>query len=155
MTTFVIEGSCACESAKWHSTAQPTHLDFCYCLQCQRITGAPFGAWVGIAKDATTFEGERVFHRLSDIATRSFCAQCGGTLTIQYDCYPNKTHVAAGSIVRGFDVVPKIGCYLFVSRKPAWYDIPQDEVMRWDGFDDEFLDVQQKWRMQMRAKEST
>lgn len=64
--------------------------------------------------------------------------QCGGTLSIQYDCYPDKTHVAAGTIVKGAEVLPKLGVHIFVKSKPVWYDIPGDGLPRWDGFDDEF-----------------
>lgn len=146
--TVVLSGACACEAVRWQSTTHPSHLDFCYCLQCQRITGAAFGAWLGIAKEGLTFEGGRTYHRLSDIATRSFCTRCGGTLTIQYDCYPGKTHIAAGTVVQGGKAVPRVGCHLFTGRKPSWYSIPEDGVTRWDEFDDEFLEVLRSWSKQ-------
>lgn len=59
-------------------------------------------------------------------------------MTIQYDCYPDKTHVAAGTIAEGASLVPKVGVHIFVKEKPIWYDIPEDKLPRWDEFDDEF-----------------
>lgn len=134
----VLRGQCACGSTTWTASVPPTHLDFCYCTTCQRVTGAPFGAWTGIAKNAIIWEGAIAKYKVSDIATRSLCVQCGGTLSIQYDCYPGKTHVAAGTIVSGAGVMPKVGVHIFVKSKPIWYDIPQDGLPRWDEFDEEF-----------------
>lgn len=138
MTTPVLQGSCACGATTWTSTSNATHLDFCYCTTCQRVTGAPFGAWVGIKKSSITWEGASAKYKVSDLATRSLCVQCGGTLSIQYDCYPDKTHVAAGTIVKGAEILPKLGVHIFVKSKPVWYDIPEDKLPRWDEFDDEF-----------------
>lgn len=115
-------------------------------MQCQQATGAAFGAWVGIEKSGLSFDGPIGHYRLSDIATRSFCTKCGGTLTMQYDCYPEKTHVAAGTIVKGVEKVPKVDCHLFVSRKPVWYVMPDDGVRRWEEFDDGFVEVLQRWK---------
>lgn len=135
---ILLRGICACEATTWTSTAAPTHLDFCYCTTCQRVTGSPFGAWMGISKSSITWEGPIAKYKVSDMATRSLCVQCGGTLSIQYDCYPEKTHVAAGMVADGALLVPKVGVHIFVSEKPKWYNIPDDDVLRWEGFDDEF-----------------
>lgn len=156
-----MRGSCGCHSCTWSSTTPPQHLDFCYCTQCQQLTGSAFGAWMGMTRSSLTLSGPIRSIRLSitnigenvddatrapsEIATRTFCSQCGGTLSIQYDCYPGKTHVTAGTIVLGADRVPKVGCHLFVAEKQPWYGMREDGVKRWQGFDDEFLDVVKEW----------
>ena len=141
---IVIEGHCACHATTWTSTAAPSHLDFCYCTECQQVTGAPFGAWVGVPTSDVKWSNTRGFFRLSSLATRSFCKTCGSTLSIQYECYPQKVHIAVGTVVKG--QVPKMACHLFVSEKPSWYTIPDDGVRRWERFDDEFQDVMKRWK---------
>lgn len=41
-------------------------------------------------------------------------------------------------IASGSELVPKVGVHIFVAEKPRWYDIPEDGVPRYDGFDEEF-----------------
>lgn len=133
-----LSGSCACGAVSYTSTQNATHLDMCYCKPCQQISGAPVVGWMGIAKDALAWNGPIGSIRLSSFATREFCQRCGGTLTMKYDCYPGKTHVAAAILTRSAWEPPKIGTHIFVASKPAWYQIPDDGVPRWDGFDDDF-----------------
>ena len=68
-------------------------------------------------------------------------------MSIQYDCYPEKTHVAAGTIVTGPEkgLMPKVGLHLWVKECPKWYMIPDDGVERVMEFDKEFLEVLGKW----------
>jgi len=146
--TISLEGSCACGLTIWSSTSSPQHLDFCYCTTCQQISGAPFVAWMGITRDAITWSGAISSLRVCDFAVRTFCTGCGGTLSIQYDCYPRKTHVAAGMVTATKEgcEMPKVGCHLFVRSKPAWYQMSEDGVARYEEFDGEFLGVLEQWR---------
>lgn len=142
----ILAGRCACGDTTWTSASIPTHLDFCYCTQCQQVTGAPFGAWMGLKRSSITWEGPTAKYKISDIATRSLCVQCGATLTIQYDCYPDKKHIAAGTVIKGAALIPKVGLHLFVKSKPVWYTIPDDGVPRAEEFDQEFLEVLKKYQ---------
>lgn len=79
--------------------------------------------------------------RLSGVAARAFCAECGGCLTLQYDCYPEKTHLAAATISEGGEGeggLLGVGVHIFVRSCPDWYGIPEDGVRRWEGFDGVF-----------------
>lgn len=151
--TVVLRGRCGCGEATFRTTGFPQHLDFCYCTTCRQITGAPFGAWTGIKKSTINWEGSIAKYRVSDIATRSLCVQCGASLSIQYDCYPDKTHVAAGIITQGAELLPKVGIHIFVKSKPAWYNIPDDGVPRIEEFDKEFLGVLTAYELQMGLHE--
>lgn len=147
-----LRGECACGQVSYTATEPPTHLDYCYCTPCQRISGAPFVAWMGIAKDKLNWSatGIRTF-RLASFASRGCCEACGGTLFIQYDCYPGKTHVAAGTMT-DFPLnwnMPQAQTHIFVRSKPTWYQIAEDGVPRWQDWDDEFKasfpDVVKEW----------
>lgn len=57
---------------------------------------------------------------------------------MQYACYPDKTHIAAATVTRTDFEIPKVGCHIFVKSKPAWHQIADDGVPRYDEFDEEF-----------------
>jgi len=69
---------------------------------------------------------------------------------MQYDCYPEKTHIAAGLVTQGGELIPKVCMHIFVRSKPTWYNIPEDGIPRYDEFDEEFWDVLKRY--QTRAK---
>lgn len=145
-----MEGRCGCGQTTWKSTSIATHLDFCYCTQCQQVTGSAFGTWMGIDKKSITWDGSPAKYRISELATRSLCVQCGGTLNIQYECYPGKTHVAAGTLTKGADLLPKQpSCHIFVRSKPVWYTIPDDGVPKWEEFDDEFKQTLHRYELRV------
>ena len=60
---------------------------------------------------------------------------------MQYDCYPEKTHIAAGLVTQGSELIPKVCTHIFVRSKPTWYNIPEDGVPRYEEFDEDFLNV--------------
>lgn len=69
---------------------------------------------------------------------------------MQYHCYPDKTHVAAGSVVQGSETLPKVGCHIWIKRKPIWFEIPEDGVERWQEFDLAFEEWYGKWKADKR-----
>ncbi|EME44784.1 hypothetical protein DOTSEDRAFT_103637, partial [Dothistroma septosporum NZE10] len=140
-------GTCACGTTTWTSTTAPTHLDYCYCTQCQRISGSPFIAWLGLPHTSVSVQGSIKTFRLlvssgmNSIATRSCCADCGSTLSMQYDCYKGeKVHIAAGTVVEG-EIGDGVGrCHIWIGDKPGWYDVAGDGGERWEGFDEGFAE---------------
>ncbi len=138
MSETSLSGVYACGACTFLATAPPSHLDFCYCITCQRASGAPFVAWTGIPKASLTWQGPVEKYVASSLASRSFCSKCGSTLAIQYECYPDKTHVALTMVERSDWELPKAGVHIFVKSKPDWYQIPADGLERYKEFDAEF-----------------
>lgn len=136
-----LRGQCACGSVIWTLTQPATNLDFCYCKQCQLVSGAPVVAWLCVPRSGLSFSGSghRRQFRLSTIASRSCCAECGGTLTLEYDHYGEKPWVAAATVTSGEENFPKAGSHMFVSSKPGWFHIADDGVRRCEGFDEAFV----------------
>lgn len=98
-------------------------------------------AWLCIPRAGLAFAGpgQRRAFRLSDIASRSCCAGCGGTLTLEYDHYPERPWIAAGTVTSGEESFPKAGSHMFVGSKPSWFQIADDSIRRCEGFDDAFV----------------
>jgi hypothetical protein len=136
-----LSGSCACGACTFESTSRPIHLDFCYCLTCQRAAGAPFMVWTGITKASLTWKGPISIFQSSSVASRSFCSKCGSNLALQYDCYPDKTHVAATTVRKSDWEMPEVAVHIFVKSKPDWYQIPADVVERCVEFDAVFEEM--------------
>jgi hypothetical protein len=147
-----LSGSCACGACTFISIAPPLHLDLCYCLTCQRASGAPFMAWTGITKASLTWQGPISIFPSSSVATRTFCSKCGSSLSLQYDCYPGKTHVTATTVRRSDWKMPEVGVHIFVKSKPDWYQVPADGVERCEefdaGFEVKFPNVVEKLRVE-------
>ena len=57
---------------------------------------------------------------------------------MQYDCYPEKTHLALATVKESEWEMPRVGLHIFVKDCPKWYTIPEDGVQRWEGLDGEF-----------------
>lgn len=150
MSPSSLSGACACGACTYKSTSPPLHLDVCYCLTCQRLSGAPFMVWTGITKASLTWQGPIRIFQSSSVATRSFCSTCGSSLALQYDCYPDKTHVTALTVGKSDWQMPEVGIHIFVKSKPEWYQVPADGVERWEEFDAGFAanfpDVVEKLR---------
>jgi len=135
MAPTLLSGSCACTATTYTSTTLPLHLDYCYCLTCQRTSGSPFVPWLGIPLSSLTWSGTQPSSwrpKLDDgrtsVSTRYFCSACGSCLSMQYDCYPDKVHVAAGTVVQGREGLPRTATHVFVKRKPGWFEVPEDWV---------------------------
>lgn len=152
MPSSVISGHCACGKVGWSSTEAPAHLDFCYCSTCQQNSGAPFAPWIGITKSAISWTGSISSWRPTigdgneSVSTRTFCADCGSCMAIQYDFYPHSTHVAAGTVAEGAETIPKVCMHLWLKKAPQWYQIPEDGIARYHEFPEDFEEAWAKHR---------
>lgn len=140
----VISGQCACGKASWSSTSAPEHLDFCYCSTCQQNSGAPFASWIGVAKSAISWIGSisswrpTIFDGEISVSERTFCAECGSCLAIQYDLYTEKTHLAAGTVIQGGGSIPPVCMHIWLKSAPVWYHVSDDGVPRYQEFPNDF-----------------
>jgi hypothetical protein len=85
-------------------------------------------------------EGEAPLVRYTDIGQRHVCSQCGGALSILYDCENSHDEDAAiwlaaagfDSIRFPFNVEPYLDRVLHICCrfKPAWYTLPEDGMPR-------------------------
>lgn len=105
-------------------------------------------AWMGIHKSSLSWtieSEERTFTYRSNIgdtgvsvAERLCCGECGCNVRLQYDLYPAKTHVAAATVVENVFGMPAVGCHIWTRHVPAWYEVAEDGVKRFEEFDGDF-----------------
>jgi len=116
----VTTGGCQCGRVRYALLSSPERPGICHCRMCQRATGNPFHAFVGVAKDQFrwTAEPPKFFASSAD-SQRGFCAHCGTPLS--FDHLPGKRiTVGIATLDDPSSVTPdrNIG----VESKLAWVD---------------------------------
>ena len=80
----MLRGGCFCRAVRYEIDAEPTNQTICHCTMCRHAAGAPSVAWFSVPPDSVRFvAGEPQRFKSSEHATRSFCPECGTTLTYQ------------------------------------------------------------------------
>lgn len=81
-----LKSGCFCGKSKVEIDGPLLFSSFCHCTICQRLTGAPYGHFLGFPSSAVKIvEGENELRPLksSDQMTRYFCGACNGTVYSQ------------------------------------------------------------------------
>ena len=72
------------------------------------------------------------------VAERTCCGKCGSNVILQYYLYPDKTHIAASTMLQNDFVTSAVGVHIWCKSVPSWHKIPDDNVPRFEEFDDDF-----------------
>jgi len=94
-----LQGGCYCGAVRYEAHGQPFNSTLCHCLDCRKASGAPAFAWFSVKTDALqwTRREPRRF-RSSAHAERSFCQDCGTTLTWQDDRWQDEIDIATATL---------------------------------------------------------
>lgn len=99
-----LTGRCLCGGVSYRADAEPVVQAVCHCADCQRQTGNPFSAIVGVPRAAFSVEGSTLAsfsttgsdHGLE--TERHFCSACGSPLFSNAAAAPEVTYIKAGSL---------------------------------------------------------
>ena len=127
------KGACSCGNIEYRFEDEPINSAFCYCTECQKITGSDkwFGLWVPAAKFSFTNGKPARFSRLGEsgeAVIHHFCPDCGTTLCAEVtvaDIYS----VAASTLTDNNRFSPNMAIY--ARSAPAWAVFP-DGVPKYD-----------------------
>ncbi len=116
-------GGCACGAVRYECSAAPLAMSRCHCRDCQRATGGPFAANVGVAASAFTFTaGEPTYYvvqsDLGNTVSHGFCPACGSPLGMKTDAFPDFMVVRAASLDDPSGLEPAMEVY--TSRAYPW-----------------------------------
>lgn len=119
-------GGCRCGAVRYECTADFIAMSFCYCRDCQRLSGSAFGSFVLIPPGSMRLkQGQpRRYAAKTDsgrLMTREFCAECGSPL---FAWTENIFAVTAASFDESSALQPSIAIWLD-SAQP-WAPIPLD-----------------------------
>lgn len=129
-----LTGSCACGAISWISNSTPTLANNCHCDTCRKISGSPYIAFLHLTTSDVTIvpplsSPQVKTYTASPHAERTFCVECGSTLTFKYHLKPDIIGVAIGTVDEKKSTTSLKGIkskHIWVSRKPEWYTIPKD-----------------------------
>jgi hypothetical protein len=99
MSEELREGGCLCGGVRYTVSDGPRASAICHCVSCRRASGAQSVAWVVFPSEAFSFvSGDPAEYRSSAEVSRTFCGQCGTSLTYQRDGSPDSIDVTAASL---------------------------------------------------------
>lgn len=117
-----MEGGCHCKVIRFKTNTKPFWVGACYCIDCRKISGAPYMVWAGYkTEDVKFLQGELKQYSSSEKVERSFCESCGSPFLYQYKENKEKIFIAAGSFDDASDFV--IQKHIWVSQKLSWVHI--------------------------------
>lgn len=118
----ILTGGCLCGAVAYESTAEPTMVGHCHCVDCRRTSGAGHATHIMMREDLTRITGAMTdYARRADsgnIVTRSFCSVCGSPIASTNSKMPGMIFLRASSLDDPDSVTPKI--IVFASRAPKW-----------------------------------
>jgi len=122
-----ISGRCYCGSITFLGTKKPHAVAYCHCDDCRRATGGPVAAFATFSEGVIAFEpneGKRVSMNLG--VTRTFCENCGSSLTGRYDYLPGHVYISIGVIDQADDLAPEMHAH--EAQRLNWLHIVDDVV---------------------------
>lgn len=119
-----MEGGCHCKSIRFKVRADPFWVGACYCIDCRKISGAPYTVWTAYKTEDVEVRGLPKQYSSSDNVYRSFCENCGSPFSYQYKDTQEKIFISVGV----FDdaSVFKLKKHIWVSQKLPWIHINDD-----------------------------
>ena len=104
----MLRGGCFCRAVRYEIDAEPTNQTICHCTMCRHAAGAPSVAWFSVPPDSVRFvAGEPQRFKSSEHATRSFCPDCGTTLTYQSTRTPGDLDITTCSLDEPDQAAPR------------------------------------------------
>jgi hypothetical protein len=119
---MMLRGGCFCRTVRYEIDTEPTNETICHCTMCRHVAGAPSVAWFSVPPDSIRFvAGEPAQFKSSEHATRSFCPDCGTTLTYQSTRSSGDLDVTTCSLDEPDKAAPKD--HTFVRSKLSWVTV--------------------------------
>ena len=125
---MLLEGGCLCRGLRYQVSALPFAADYCHCLHCQKISGAPVMAWMDFKSDQVTWLKGRLTEYVSSAEVRrGFCEACGATLSFRHLAHPAYITLAIVSLDEPDLVMPTY--HIYTDHQRRWCQI-QDDLPR-------------------------
>ena len=126
-------GGCMCGRVRFEIYGEPNWVGHCHCSSCRRHSGASVSTYVGFESDQVRFESEnRKIYESSPGVYRSFCPDCGSTLTWE-GSWPEmgdliEIHIGA---LDNPELFKPVNHMMYAERIP-WFDVA-DNLPRFAG----------------------
>lgn len=115
-----MEGSCHCGVVQFEASGDPYWTGACYCIDCRKVSGAPYLAFAGFDKVEFT-HGTPKEYASSEKVIRTFCDTCGAAVSFAYKEHPDKLFLCVGLFDEPEKFAPQE--HIFTEQKPPWIQI--------------------------------
>ena len=114
-----MEGGCGCDAVRYRVTGAPQWASHCHCRDCRRTAGAPYVTYVGLDTVQVRWSGDTpARYHSSPGVTRSFCGQCGTSLSYEGERWPGEIHIFAATLDDPGLITPQ--AHVYVGQKLPW-----------------------------------
>ncbi|EEX93855.1 hypothetical protein VIOR3934_14382 [Vibrio orientalis CIP 102891 = ATCC 33934] len=127
--SYLVEGACQCGQVSYKLHQPPKMVLACHCIECQKLSTAPFSVTAIVASEDIEISGElKEWSRLAESGNKNyakFCPDCGNRV---YHYNPDdqstlKLKLKASSPDDHSVFEPS--AHVWVSEKQDWYQIPE------------------------------
>jgi hypothetical protein len=129
---FPLTGGCNCGGVRFEVAEPLVSASWCHCTRCQRRTGGPASAQARAKPGSLRIsQGEELLRAWEppDGFAKVFCSECGSSM---WSKSPDGTSYAIRLGVFDSDPGIRPSSHQFVAYKPAWDEIPDDGLPRFD-----------------------
>ncbi len=124
------EGGCHCGEIRFKTDTDPTWVGACHCIDCRKLSGAPYTVWAGYDASALIFlQGIPKKYQSSAKVERSFCETCSSPVTYSYVDSADTVFMPVGAFDNPDNF--QLEKHIWVSQKLPWVSItdglPQEE----------------------------
>jgi hypothetical protein len=130
-TRTVFAGGCLCGQLRYEAS-DLIDAGYCHCRLCQRSSGAPVLAWVGVPIDCFSYlQGAPGSHASSSSGRREFCTGCGTPIAFRDERTPERVDVNLANFDDPGVIEPQY--HIWVSSQIPWFEIDDDLSRYADG----------------------
>ena len=122
-----MNGSCLCGRVRYRTGNDAYDAVACHCERCRKAAGAVYVAWVSFPVSQFDYDGEApAEYESSPGVYRSFCNQCGTSITNKSNDRPNEIIVNVCTLDNPSVIVP--AKHIWVSKRLPWVEIGNEVV---------------------------
>lgn len=118
----MLTGRCLCGACAYEIDGDPVVVAHCYCLDCQRLSGAGHATGAMFADAGVRITGRPAIYTLTSdsgaTVTRRFCGACGSPLFGSNSGMPGFMTVTLGTLDQPDGLVPEVA--IFARTRRAW-----------------------------------
>ena len=118
MSEPTFEGRCLCGRTSWRASGVPIHRVVCHCRSCRLAAGSNGVGWATFRTDSFTLSGGPNRYASSPLVVRTFCPQCGTTLTYEHEKRPGQIDVTLGTLDDQAAIAPD--AHIMMEDAAAW-----------------------------------
>ena len=119
------EGGCHCGAIRYRIEEPAKFSSLCHCRSCQRSSGTPVSAFVGVFEvQSEETKGCRAIYLSSPGVRRGFCQICGTSLTFAGENWPGEIHIYTATLDDPEAFAPKV--HTMMDDNITWFHTADD-----------------------------